>query len=415
MVKAGTTYSLQYSQIQRIIIAHLVRNVTVNGNIKCETNRYRNSIAVTGAVVAHQSRRSVRTAHNQSNNILSTMCKKCHPTIGLLGSMKSILLVFRACGISRIPGTIDELRASAKRTLKQELKRRSFAIPAIWIVVLSIFLIRDFRGVNPYKVPKSYPMYQTMLIYSIFVLRVWSIFIIAESFAKRKSEIEFFMKIARIDAILTTKLEMNMHYDEQKRSNRIFSIKWMAINVFVACVYLVVFISRQYSKYGFFSDQMLFAFTFSCINWPLSTLSYFQYFAYARLVKFRLKLMQRIFRREDQELPLMPFVIHHERDADLGRLFVLRQLYDLVCESVTALNHLFEWGLTINVTLSFVNLISSASLILEFLFRPPEVLYTVFIFVGNLVGTALSIGRVVYLINLCHQTLDEVRSKFDAN
>lgn len=176
------------------------------------------------------------------------------------------------------------------------LKRNSF-IPkyhkihnitaSVSLVIQFVVFIYGFYNIELYIEMKLPPVLIVTSMVSIQLYRILSMVIVIESWIKRSKEMEFLNKIAEIDEMMITQLQIDMNYRKKNRGNK----KFLIIRIVSFTLVNISFLSSTSSV---LSPKILrFFWTFIAIPQFIHFMRYHQIVSYMYLIRDRYRLLNK--------------------------------------------------------------------------------------------------------------------------
>lgn len=256
----------------------------------------------------------------------------------------------------------------------------------------------------------------------ICFVRLLEIVIIVESLLKRFKQIQFLHYCGFVDETITEKLLIDVHYHRLRQSTIRSAAIWFV--AFFAAQGIIIWMSTvETSNYVVFCS--LYAQSFFA-----SSLNYFQMIFYVKLLRFRIHVVNRTLEDlcNDQRMCVMTRKynfkvarVAHRVDAIddrqletvnadenyiLGKLVILRALYQQLWEQSIRINRLFQWSLPLNIGNDFFSLLSNCYWVFLFLLKSEKSTEITMSTIRCLTWAILNIVHIFMLSKQCHQTSD---------
>lgn len=227
-------------------------------------------------------------------------------------------------------------------------------IKLVWF----LFLITYFSVVFLHGIIESYRyikkaklnIFTTSDMLTMNLFRFLSLIMIIELFLKRKIHAKIISRMYRIDAIICDKFFIKMKIVEQRKEIFWKTLMWLFVFIFTEGVSLSYLTLRLK---GF--DYVLYLELFAIPLW-FSGIYYFEFYCFVFLVTHRLnvfiEILKKSFLRESQ-------MTRPRKHLNLDYLLkYLWDFYEELSQTVDCINHLFAVSMSVNLTTSFLNLLS---------------------------------------------------------
>lgn len=268
------------------------------------------------------------------------------------------------------------------------------------------FFIRN----NEYKIVSAI---DTVLICGI---RLVEIAILVEAFVKRKKEKQFMDDLVEIDKIIRSHFNIDMKYDDLKRSTCILSIIWLCTFLFGQG--FILYLAHESSAYFYFCLTYLPPFF-------ISSISYFQIITCTKLIRYRFLVLNRLIKDMDcdqhyEDANWKPikgvknmFIreisgkLHESFDPLyethlFDRFIIIRNLYYRLWNQTEVINERFRCSMVFNIGNDFVSLLSNFYWMFMCMLGS-EISINISV-VGCLLWSLINIFHILMLSNTCHNT-----------
>lgn len=323
-------------------------------------------------------------------------------------AIQSIFRVFQLFGLS----AVSILSNTSKISIGSLFKIYSLLHIGIRVMIFLYAIISNqfFIRNNEYKIVSAI---DTVLICGI---RLVEIAILMEAFLKRRKEKQFMDELTEIDEILRSRFNIDMKYDDLKRSAYTLSIIWLCI--FMFCQGFILYLAHGSSAYFYF-----------CLTYfpPffISSISYFQIITWTNLIRYRFEVLNRLIKDIDcdqnfEDINWKPikgvknmFIreisgkLHESFDSLyethlFDRFIIIRNLYYRLWNQTEVINERFRCSMVFNIGNDFVSLLSNFYWMFMCMLGI-NISLNISV-VGCFLWSLINIFHITMLSNTCHNT-----------
>lgn len=251
------------------------------------------------------------------------------------------------------------------------------------------------------------------------LIQFTALIIFIESYRKRLAQVDFLQKINTIDFILKFKIGIHLNYVEQKWSNLKRLIRWIAIDISVFVINVLV-IKQLYPE-----NTVLHWWLMISLSFFICSMRYFQIVSYVYLIRYRYHRMNQfinnslfIEERITFNLDLATTLQNYGRNLNgeiwdkttsrdvYQKLVDLRRVYRLISSASRNINQIFQWSIPIIISNDVLHMLINMYWILRLIIQKEK---SAFYLVVPSLWTAINLNHLLSLSSLCHHASEEVK------
>lgn len=289
-----------------------------------------------------------------------------------------------------------------------------FAIAIRIAILMAVIYAQNYvtRDINAKKLSSA--IHHSQLIYSVRILELAILF---ESLVKRRTKMQYLTHCFAIDNVVIEKLSIDMCYKQLRRKT-----------IRNGCIWFLTIVIAQATCIWMSSAEDVYRICFSLLyaqSFFISSLNIFQISFYLKLLRYRINVLNRVLHHlgnidvQNATARKIDFPHPAQRVAQpkletqltienriLGKLVILRPLYQLLWDQSVEINQQFKWSMPLCIVNDFLSMTLNFSAIFVHLHQSKK---SSKLMIQCATWATLSLDHLFYLSKHCHETSQEAK------
>lgn len=308
--------------------------------------------------------------------------------------------------------------AFSEKSLRPEKSSVYSIMSAVWTVFHVIIFVHGLIYTG-YYVDWDQKKWAINDFLTLNMVRFIAILVVIESWMKRTLQTEFFDKIAKVDSILSYKLNIDINYELNQREMTFKLFAWISMIVALQVISATIFYFIGFDKF----TVLLWA---HLLPFAICSLRYQQMIVYARLLGIRFILINAFIRknflfddyrgRNSDFMKTMKnltkvkmFSTDEEIIVACKKLMELRLAYQQLLGTSETITEMFGWTLPLNLANDFQKALINTYLMISLALRVGRVNASLEFMIAIFLWLLVNMTHIVTISHSCQRTCEEAQ------